>query len=290
METITLLYTQQPLLGLAATLAPVVAYRINPLFGAIALVVLILLILAYRYKPLKGGRLYIDNDTIVCPTEGVIDQVIKTNGNIYISIFVTAVHKHTQVFPANCRVLEQTQNSALVTQYNKGTNLNTHLNQQGYDNTLNNDQQFMLLSKGNAPLYLAELSDAEKASLTSSDNFQTKLALETGTKGETFNMQDYLACASGKQPKENQVTHLLQMGNGVTLRLNQIGADISFEKRRSAYAGELLGVVQPTAHIEVLIPIATPSKYKTPDYKQFYLNDVKAGKCVKAGEILGYYY
>lgn len=296
METITLLYKEQPLLGLIATVAPIVAYNYNPLYGAIALVILLILVFMYRYTPINRiGRLHVDDDTLVCPANGIIDQIVQTDGQTLISIFLTSLNAHTVVYPGNCRVLFQGKNLALPTQYSSSISL---IDKKGYNNQMNSMPQYMLNGGENqlpedvdnwddlASLqYKASLTMQEKNNLVNADNIQTADAI--GSKS----LNAYLSNPNSKQVSQNQVTHILQLGNNAQIHVNQLGKILSFNKRSTAYAGELMGVIQPSGYVTIMIPKATSSKYKTPDYKQFYLNaELKVGDKVSPKVFLGRYY
>jgi len=290
METITLLYKEQPILGLIATVAPIIAYKYNPLYGAIALVILLILVFMYRYTPINSiGRLHIDDDTLVCPANGIIDQIVQTDGQTLVSIFLTSLNAHTVVYPGNCRVLFQGKNLALPTQYSSSISL---IDKKGYNNQMNTMPQYMLNSgEGELPDDLASLqykaspTMQEKNNLVNADNIQTADAIGS----ESVN--NYLSNPNSKMNKQNQVTHILQLGNDAQIHVNQLGKILSFDKRSTAYAGELLGVIQPSGYVTIMIPLATSSKYKTPDYKQFYLNtELKVGDKVSPKVFLGRYY
>lgn len=298
MNGVTLLYNQNPLLGLAATAAPLVAYYYNyNVLAAILVVVLLILVFNYRWYPQNEmGRLYVDDNVVVCPATGTIVDFIQTNQQTYIKIYVSAVDPNIQVFPANCRVLLQSENTSLPTQYNADRSVNPHTNQQGYDDTLNAESQFTLMAKGNK--YATNYDKVYD--VTDDDNFQTSDAVNSGTDLSSedpakFNISNYLACQTSKQSANRLITHLLQMGNGVTLRLSQIATNpasiLRFDKRRVAYAGEVLGSSKLGAFIDLLIPHATPSKYQTPDYTQFYFDQkIIKGSHIVTGQILGRYY
>jgi hypothetical protein len=231
---ITLLYNEAPLLGVSATIAPIVAlYYKNNLLAAILLVVLIFLIFSFRYT--ADTLSDTDDSVIVCPANGVITRLLQTDYQTYITIFTTVKDERKVVYPANSRVLMQNTNM-LPTQYND------QINKNGYLDTLNEPEVFML------------------------GNVETT------------------------KSKNNMQASLLRLANGATLRLTQESSFGQPNNVSYAYAGQYLGLNDMYANTHLLIPAATPSKYKTPDYKQFYLADnLKVGDCVKTGMYLGEY-
>lgn len=133
---ITLLYNEAPLLGVSATIAPIVAlYYKNNLLAAILLVVLIFLIFSFRYT--ADTLSDTDDSVIVCPANGVITRLLQTDYQTYITIFTTVKDERKVVYPANSRVLMQNTNM-LPTQYND------QINKNGYLDTLNEPEVFML--------------------------------------------------------------------------------------------------------------------------------------------------
>lgn len=233
---ITLLYNEAPLLGVSATIAPIVAlYYNNQLLAAILLVVLIILIFSFRYNlDNSDSYLMVDDNIVLCPANGVITRLVQTDYQTYITIYTTVKDERIVVYPANSRVLLQTTDM-LPTQPEQ-------INKNGYLDTLNQPKVFML-------------DDAYDV-----------------------------------EPNKKMQASLLRLANGATLRLTQESSFGRDNKVSNAYAGQYLGLNNMYANTHLLIPSATPSKYKTPDYKQFYLSDtLKVGDCVHTGMYLGEY-
>lgn len=101
----TKLFTESPLIGTVAVIAPVLAYYANhKILLAISLVILLFLLYFYRYY--EHTERYPDN-IIICPADGTITNMLldTQNNNIIISIFLSPMNIHTQVYPANAIVL-----------------------------------------------------------------------------------------------------------------------------------------------------------------------------------------
>lgn len=111
----TLLYKESPIIGTVFTITPVVLYMVNyKILAAIFLIVLVFLLFFYRHY--EHIPRYPDN-TIVCPADGTVTKIIKGNPNSsdknmkdvhFISIFLSPMNIHTQIYPANALVLSHT--------------------------------------------------------------------------------------------------------------------------------------------------------------------------------------
>lgn len=99
----TLLYKESPILGLISTGLPLVLYYYNyNLLFALSVILFLFLLYFYRYYEHKNRY---PNNVIVCPADGKITNLIINDTTCFISIFLDIFNQHTQIYPANAKVI-----------------------------------------------------------------------------------------------------------------------------------------------------------------------------------------
>ena len=100
----TLLYKESPNLGIFFTAIPLILYKRQSKYTSFSMIILICLILFYRYQSLNN---VVENNIIISPAQGVITNLKKIKSNYYISIFLLVFNKHYQVYPINGVVVDR---------------------------------------------------------------------------------------------------------------------------------------------------------------------------------------
>jgi phosphatidylserine decarboxylase len=101
----TLLYTESPLLGGILTILPIATYYFNYARISIALFILLLFMLFfYRYYPHYDRY---KNNVVVSPADGTVTNIRTTKTHCYISIFLSPINIHTQIYPVNGTVISR---------------------------------------------------------------------------------------------------------------------------------------------------------------------------------------
>jgi phosphatidylserine decarboxylase len=100
----TLLFNESPLLGSLFILTPIILYNNYKTASAICVILLICLIVFYRYKLTRTD--FPDN-IIISPAEGKITNITYKNDLIHISIFMSVLNNHTQIYPINGTVIDR---------------------------------------------------------------------------------------------------------------------------------------------------------------------------------------
>jgi phosphatidylserine decarboxylase len=95
----TLLYDESPEIGILFTVAPMISYFLGYLSITILLIV-ILIFLLYFYRDYPIDTMAYKPYIIISPAYGKITDIIETkNGTTIISIFLSPLDVHTQVYP-----------------------------------------------------------------------------------------------------------------------------------------------------------------------------------------------
>jgi phosphatidylserine decarboxylase len=117
----TLLYSESPILGIILTISPIIAYYNNYPKLAIALTILLLSMMLF-YRHYTHCKRY-PNNTIICPADGTVTNLKISDHICYISIFLSPINIHTQVYPVNGtvvkRIYDQTGQFELATDVDK---------------------------------------------------------------------------------------------------------------------------------------------------------------------------
>lgn len=99
----TVLYDESPIIGILFTTAPIIAYELGYVIVAIILLV-ILVFLLFFYRDFPINRKYPLN-AIISPADGTITDIISTKNSTIISIFLSPLNIHTQVYPITGTVI-----------------------------------------------------------------------------------------------------------------------------------------------------------------------------------------
>jgi phosphatidylserine decarboxylase len=100
----TLLFNKSPLIAGVSLLILIVLYNDYKTTSAICVIILICLMIFYRYKPTRTD--FSDN-IIISPAEGKITNITYKNNLIHISIFMSVLNNHTQIYPINGTVIDR---------------------------------------------------------------------------------------------------------------------------------------------------------------------------------------
>jgi phosphatidylserine decarboxylase len=102
----TLLYCESPLLGTITTVLPITLYYFKYFKLAIAAIILLIFMISfYRYYPYNKRY---TSDIIISPAEGTITNLKYFRDHYYISIFLSPLNVHTQIYPVNGTVIKRT--------------------------------------------------------------------------------------------------------------------------------------------------------------------------------------
>jgi phosphatidylserine decarboxylase len=121
----SLLFDESPLIAGGIILAGAIGYHQDSkiVMGASVLLLLFMLYF-YRYSPTLVGD--VNNNTIISPCEGTVLDILDRHEYYYIPIFLSPMNRHTQIYPANCRVLsrvyDRTGQFAMVMNLSKSEN------------------------------------------------------------------------------------------------------------------------------------------------------------------------
>jgi len=120
--TTSILYNESPILGLVFTAAPIAAAYYGSTWLT-AVLVLLLLFLLYFYRYSAFNQRFTD-DVIVSPACGVVTKMMRlSNGNTLVSVFLSPLDRHTQIYPVNGvvvkRIYDETGKFNIVTDYYK---------------------------------------------------------------------------------------------------------------------------------------------------------------------------
>ena len=101
----SLLFYESPILGLisVSAICGAIYSKSNILIG-LTVICFICLLFFYRSSTVK---LNVSPNVLVSPCEGKIVKIIDKGENIYIAIFMSVFDKHTQIYPADCRVISR---------------------------------------------------------------------------------------------------------------------------------------------------------------------------------------
>lgn len=117
----TLLFKESPIIAALTIGAAILAYSQKETAVCIVIIVL-LLFLMYFYRYYEDNRRFPDNH-IVSPASGTITNIIQSGGYYLISIFLSPMDLHTQVYPANSILLksiyDETGKFGIVTDMHK---------------------------------------------------------------------------------------------------------------------------------------------------------------------------
>lgn len=95
----TLLFKESPIVSSILIIALLLSYYKNKKWLVILSLVLILfLVLFYRYTPHTERY---NNQTIISPAEGKITNIEQRENRVFISIFISPLNNHTQIYPIN---------------------------------------------------------------------------------------------------------------------------------------------------------------------------------------------
>ncbi len=102
----SLLFSESPIIGGVAVSAICGAiYCESRILIAATVLCFLFLLFFYRSSDL---HINVSSDTVVSPCEGKIVKIIDNDKFIYIAIFMSVLDRHTQVYPADCRVISRT--------------------------------------------------------------------------------------------------------------------------------------------------------------------------------------
>jgi phosphatidylserine decarboxylase len=100
-----LLYSESPITCIVLTIVPVVLYVAD--YPKLALgVIILLLFLLFFYRHYPHDQWYSDN-VVVCPCDGKVTDISYDTDHCYISIFLSVINAHTQMYPINGVVSRQ---------------------------------------------------------------------------------------------------------------------------------------------------------------------------------------
>jgi phosphatidylserine decarboxylase len=102
----SLLFSESPLIagGAAVALLAGVYLKSNLVIG-FSILMIVFLLYFYRYSPYTGGA--VDDNVIISPCEGTVLDIVDRYDYYYIPIFLSPFNRHTQIYPANCLVLQR---------------------------------------------------------------------------------------------------------------------------------------------------------------------------------------
>lgn len=101
----TLLFIESPLLGISyLTYGGIFYYYESKILLALYVLIFIFLLYFYRYSEFTDR---FDDNTIVSPCEGNITMIRDSHDYYYISIFLSPMNKHWQIYPANGTVIKR---------------------------------------------------------------------------------------------------------------------------------------------------------------------------------------
>ncbi len=103
----SLLFSESPIISAGIIVAIVAGFAIGSnLVVGVSVFLLIFMLYFYRYTHVDYG--IINDNTLISPCEGTVLDVLDRHDHYYIPIFLSPMNKHTQIYPANCRVLQRT--------------------------------------------------------------------------------------------------------------------------------------------------------------------------------------
>lgn len=102
----SLLFKESPYIGAVAILLPVITYTQSSIniYFALTLLPILFLLYFYRYTPYTNVH---DINEVISPCEGSITKIIDKYDYYYISIFLSPLNKHWQIYPATGRVIHR---------------------------------------------------------------------------------------------------------------------------------------------------------------------------------------
>jgi len=101
----TLLFDESPLIGASVLIAGGICYQYESNVGlAVCSVVFIFLIYFYRYSEFTDR---VNNNAIISPCEGNITMIKDAHDYYYVSIFLSPMNKHWQIYPANGLIIKR---------------------------------------------------------------------------------------------------------------------------------------------------------------------------------------
>ncbi len=155
----SLLFSESPVLsiGILSLLGLSIYVKSNLAVG-LCIVTLLFMLYFYRYCPLVIGD--IPDNELISPCEGTVLEVYNKYGYYYIPIFLSPINRHTQVYPANCIVLnrkyDRTGQFAMVMNLSK---------------SINNEKKIhTLMFKNGAAMQLTQIAGFLPRMITSSEN------------------------------------------------------------------------------------------------------------------------
>lgn len=102
----SLLFSESPILGVGVlSLLGVSIYTESSLAIGSSILLLLFMLYFYRYCPLEIVN--IPDNELISPCEGTVLEIYNKYGYYYIPIFLSPLNRHTQVYPANCEVLDR---------------------------------------------------------------------------------------------------------------------------------------------------------------------------------------
>jgi phosphatidylserine decarboxylase len=104
MSLTTLLYKESLEIGIFFTALPIILNKYNSPYTNIAVVILICLIIFYRYTPFNKR---VKDNVMISPAQGVITNVNRIKDKYFISIFLSVFDEHFQIYPINGEVIDR---------------------------------------------------------------------------------------------------------------------------------------------------------------------------------------
>ncbi len=103
----SLLFYESPIitLGIFTGIVAGLELKSNLVVG-VSVFLLIFMLYFYRYNYVDLG--IINDNILISPCEGTVIEILDRYDHYYIPIFLSPMNKHTQIYPANCRVLQRT--------------------------------------------------------------------------------------------------------------------------------------------------------------------------------------
>jgi phosphatidylserine decarboxylase len=158
----SILFSESPYISIAIlTLLGISIYVKSNLAIGFSIVLLLFMLYFYRYCPIDVG--IINDNEIISPCEGTILDIYHKYGYYYIPIFLSPMNKHTQIYPANCKVLDRkydkTGEFAIVMDLSKSRN--------------NEKKIHTLLLNNNVVIQLTQIAGFLPRVITSSDELKS---------------------------------------------------------------------------------------------------------------------
>ena len=155
----SLLFSESPIIGIASLSVPIIGVYLKSNFiTGVGMVLLLFLLYFYRYTSFDIDD--VPDNYILSPCEGTVLDILDKHDYYYVPIFLSPFNRHTQIYPANCTVIDR------VYDYTGEFNMVMNLTK-----SKNNEKKIHTLKLNNgATMQLTQISGFLPRMITSSED------------------------------------------------------------------------------------------------------------------------